>query len=166
MSSGSLGQGLSCAVGHALAKKADKDENLVFVLMGDGETQEGQVWEASMFASANKVDNLIAIIDNNGQQIDGTCEEVMSLGNISERWGAFGWDVIEMDGHDFDDIIAKMELAKSKVGGGKPILINMKTEMGKGVDFMCGSNAFHGKAPSAEQKAAALAQLPETLGDY
>ncbi|MFI3321125.1 MAG: transketolase [Rikenellaceae bacterium] len=166
MSSGSLGQGLSCGIGHAMAKKASGDENRVFVLMGDGETQEGQVWEAAMFASANKIDNLIAVIDYNNQQIDGTCDEVLTLGNPSERWAAFGWNVVEMDGHDFEDIIEKMEKASSLLGGGKPVMVIMKTEMGKGVDFMCGTNEYHGKAPNMAQKDAALAQLPETLGDY
>lgn len=166
IASGSLGQGLSCAVGHAIAKKADGDKNLAYVLMGDGETQEGQVWEAAMFASARKVDNLIAVIDWNNQQIDGTCDAVLTLGDIHARWSAFGWEVIEMNGHCFKDILEKMSLAKSKVGAGKPIMVLMKTEMGKGVDFMCGTNEFHGKAPSLAQKDQALLQLQETLGDY
>ncbi|MEG1634843.1 MAG: transketolase [Rikenellaceae bacterium] len=166
VASGSLGQGLSCAIGHALAKKADGDTNIAYVLMGDGETQEGQVWEAAMFAAARKVDNLIAIIDWNNQQIDGTCDEVLALGDIHAKWSAFGWDVIEMNGHCFKDIFEKMALAKSKVGAGKPIMVLMKTQMGKGVDFMCGTNEFHGKAPSLVQKDTALAQLTETLGDY
>ncbi len=166
MSSGSLGQGLSCGIGHALAKKSEGDTNSVYVLMGDGETQEGQVWEAAMFASANKVDNLIAIVDYNNQQIDGTCDQVLSLGDLSARWGAFGWDVVTMDGHSFEDIFEKMALAKSKLGSGKPVMVVMKTMMGKGVDFMCDTNEYHGKAPSKAQLEVALSQLEETLGDY
>ena len=166
MASGSLGQGLSCGIGHAQAKKANGDTNSVYVLMGDGETQEGQVWEAAMYASAAKVDNLIAVIDWNNQQIDGSCDEVLTLGDLAGRWSAFGWDVIKIDGHNFDDIIEKMALAKSKLGNGKPVMVLMKTDMGRGVDFMCGTNEFHGKAPSLDQKAVALAQLDETLGDY
>ncbi len=159
MASGSLGQGLSCGIGHAQAKKADGDTNTVYVLMGDGETQEGQVWEAAMYASAAKVDNIIGIVDWNNQQIDGTCDDVVSLGDFAGRWSSFGWDVIEMDGHCFEDIIEKMALAKSKLGCGKPVMVLMKTQMGKGVDFMEDTNEYHGKVLNAEQAQKALAQL-------
>lgn len=165
--SGSLGQGLSVAIGHAIAKKMDKDENLVYVLMGDGETQEGQVWEGAMSAPAQKVDNLIAIIDWNGQQIDGTCEEVLSLGDYPGKWKAFGWEVIEVNGNNMAELLEGLDKAKSLTGKGKPVMMLMKTEMGWGVDFMCGTNAWHGKAPSVEQTENALTQLPETsFGDY
>lgn len=165
--SGSLGQGLSVAIGHALAKKMDKDENLVYVLMGDGETQEGQVWEAAMSAAAKKVDNIIAVVDWNGQQIDGPCEKVLSLGDYPAKWRAFGWEVIEMNGNDMKATIEGLDRAKSLTGAGKPVIILMKTEMGMGVDFMCGTHDWHGKAPSVEQTEKALAQLPETkFGDY
>jgi transketolase len=166
IASGSLGQGLSVAVGAALTKKLNQDPHLVFSLHGDGELQEGQIWEAVMFASHNKVDNLISIVDLNGQQIDGPTSKVLSLGNLRSKFEAFDWTVLDMDGNDMDSVVAVLDKAKSKTGNGKPICILMKTEMGKGVDFMEGSHEWHGIAPSDEQLAKALAQLPETLGDY
>jgi transketolase len=166
MASGSLGQGLSVAIGSALTKKLNKDNSTVYVLHGDGELQEGQIWEAAMYASANKVDNIIATIDFNGRQIDGDVEQVLSLGNLESKWQAFGWEVLQMDGHDFDSIRNTMQHAKSLTGKGKPIVIIMKTEMGQGVDYMMGSHKWHGVAPNAEQLQLALNQLPETLGDY
>jgi transketolase len=166
MASGSLGQGLSVAIGSALTKKLNKDYSTVYVLHGDGELQEGQIWEAAMYASANKVDNIIATIDFNGRQIDGDVEQVLSLGNLESKWQAFGWKVLQMDGHDFDSIRNTMQHAKSLTGKGKPIVIIMKTEMGQGVDYMMGSHKWHGVAPNAEQLQLALNQLPETLGDY
>ena len=166
IASGSLGQGLSVAIGAAQAKKLNNDDNLVYVLMGDGEQQEGQIWEAAMYAPFNKVDNLIATIDYNGQQIDGSTEHVLSLGNLKAKWEAFGWDVMEMNGNVMSDVVAGLAEAKSRTGKGKPVLILMKTEMGAGVDFMMGSHKWHGVAPNDEQLAAALAQLEETLGDY
>ena len=166
MASGSLGQGLSVAIGSALTKKLNKDNSTVYVLHGDGELQEGQIWEAAMYASANKVDNIIATIDFNGRQIDGDVEQVLSLGNLEAKWQAFGWEVLQMDGHNFDSIRNTMQHAKSLTGKGKPIVIIMKTEMGQGVDYMMGSHKWHGVAPNAEQLQLALNQLPETLGDY
>jgi len=166
MASGSLGQGLSVAIGTALTKKLNGDHSTVFTLHGDGELQEGQIWEAAMYAAANKVDNLIATIDYNGRQIDGDLEDVLSLGNLGAKWQAFGWDVLSMNGHDFDSIRETMQTAKSKLGNGKPIVIIMKTEMGQGVDYMMGTHKWHGSAPNAEQLQSALNQLEETLGDY
>ncbi len=166
VASGSLGQGLSVAIGAALAKKQNKDKHLVFSLHGDGELQEGQIWEAAMFAAHHKVDNLIATIDWNGQQIDGSNEDVMSLGDLPAKWQAFGWKVLHLDGHDLGAILATLAEAKSLTGQGQPIVIMMKTDMGKGVDFMEGTHHWHGKAPNNEQLATALAQLEETLGDY
>ena len=166
IASGSLGQGMSVAIGAALAKKLNGEKNLVFSLHGDGEMDEGQIWEAMMFAAHHKVDNLIATIDWNGQQIDGPTDKVMSLGNICEKFDAFGWITLEMNGNDMDDVVATMEKAKSMTGNGKPIGIMMHTAMGKGVDFMEGTHEWHGIAPNDEQLAKALAQLPETLGDY
>lgn len=166
IASGSLGQGLSVAIGAALTKKLNQDNSIIFSLHGDGELQEGQNWEAMMFAAHHKVDNLIATVDFNGQQIDGSTEHVMSLGNLKEKWLAFGWEVLEMDGNNFDEITRTLQLAKSMLGKQKPICILMKTEMGKGVDFMEGSHEWHGIAPNDAQLASALAQLPETLGDY
>lgn len=166
MASGSLGQGLSVAAGAAQVKKLTGDKGIVYTLHGDGELQEGQIWEAAMYAAANKVDNLIATIDYNGRQIDGDVEDVMSLGNLAQKWLAFGWEVLEMDGHQFEDIRAKMTAAKALCGKGKPVVIIMKTEMGQGVDYMMGSHKWHGVAPNAEQLTAALAQLEESLGDY
>lgn len=166
IASGSLGQGLSVAIGMALAKKLNKDSNLVFSLHGDGELQEGQIWEAVIFAAHHKVDNLITTVDWNGQQIDGTTDQVMSLGNIKEKFEAFGWTTLEMNGNDMDDVVSVLEQAKAASGQGKPIAIMMHTIMGKGVDFMENDHGWHGIAPSDEQLAKALAQLPESLGDY
>ena len=166
MASGSLGQGLSVAIGAAISKKLNQDSHLVFTLHGDGELQEGQIWEAAMYAAANKVDNLIATIDFNGRQIDGDVEQVLPLGNLYDKWKAFGWEVLEMDGHNFDEIRSVMLKAISLTGKGKPIVIIMKTEMGQGVDFMMGTHKWHGSAPNDQQLEAALAQLQETLGDY
>ncbi len=166
IASGSLGQGLSVAIGAAQAKKLNKDNHLVYALMGDGEQQEGQVWEAAMYAPYNKIDNLIATIDYNGQQIDGATEDVLSLGNLKAKWEAFGWDVLEMNGNVMSEVLDGLAEAKSRTGKGKPVLILMTTEMGNGVDFMMGSHKWHGVAPNDEQLASALAQLEETLGDY
>jgi transketolase len=166
MASGSLGQGLSCAIGHALTKKLNNDDSLVYVLHGDGELQEGQIWEAAMYAAANKVDNVIATIDFNGRQIDGDVDQVLSLGDLKGKWQAFGWEVLEMDGHAMQDLKSTLNKAKSLSGNGKPIVIIMKTEMGQGVDYMMGSHKWHGVAPNPEQLQAALDQLEETLGDY
>jgi transketolase len=166
MASGSLGQGLSVGIGAAISKKLNKDNNLVFTLHGDGELQEGQIWEAAMYASANKVDNIIATIDFNGRQIDGDLDDVLPLGNLSEKWKAFGWEVLEMDGHNFNSIRNVMDSAISLTGKGKPIVIIMKTEMGQGVDFMMGTHKWHGSAPNDQQLEAALEQLAETIGDY
>ena len=166
IASGSLGQGMSVAIGAEIKKKLNGEKNLVFSLHGDGELDEGQIWEAMMFAAHHKVDNLISTIDWNGQQIDGPTDKVMGLGNIGEKFEAFGWTVLEMDGNDMDDVVATLDKAKSLTGQGKPIGIMMKTSMGKGVDFMEGTHEWHGIAPNDEQLAKALAQLPETLGDY
>lgn len=162
--SGSLGQGLSVASGMALAKKMDKETEKVYVLVGDGESEEGQIWEAAMFAAHHKLDNLVAVTDWNGQQIDGPVNEVAGLGDLKAKWESFGWDVIVADGHDFDSIIGAFSRAGSVTG--KPVMILMKSDMGHGVDFMAGTHKWHGKAPSREQCDAALAQLEETLGDY
>ncbi len=166
IASGSLGQGLSAGTGAAQVKKLNGDDRLVYVLMGDGELQEGQVWEAAMYAAHHKVDNLIATVDFNGQQIDGPTDEVMSLLNLKAKWEAFGWTVLESDGNDFDSLINTMKKAQSLCGNGKPILNLMKTEMGQGIDFMVGTHKWHGVAPNDEQLADALGQLEETLGDY
>ena len=166
VASGSLGQGLSVAVGAALAKKLNQDDRFVFSLHGDGELQEGQNWEAIMFAVHHKVDNLIATVDVNGQQIDGSTDHVISLGNLEEKWKAFGWDVMQMEGNDMNAVVAGIQEAKSRCGNGKPVCILMHTQMGKGVDFMEGTHEWHGIAPNDEQLARALSQLPETLGDY
>ena len=166
VASGSLGQGMSVAIGMALSKKMNNDTHLVYSLHGDGELDEGQNWEAIMFAAHHKVDNLISTVDWNGQQIDGATDQVMSLGNIVEKFKAFGWEVLEMNGNDMDDILATLDKAKSLTGKGKPIGIMMHTIMGKGVDFMENDHSWHGIAPNDEQLAKALSQLPETLGDY
>ena len=166
MASGSLGQGMSVAIGAALAKKLNNDNNVVYSLHGDGELDEGQNWEAILFAAHNKVDNLIATIDCNGQQIDGSTNDVLSLGNLKAKFEAFDWIVTEMDGNDMDAVVAGLEKAKSLLGKGKPVVILMKTEMGKGIDFMEGTHEWHGIAPNDEQLKRALDQLPETLGDY
>lgn len=166
VASGSLGQGMSVAIGAALAKKLNGDPKLVYSLHGDGELNEGQIWEAIMFAAANKVDNLIATIDWNGQQIDGPTEKVLNMGNLHEKFEVFGWHVIDMNGNDMDDVIAVLDKAKEACGKGKPVAIMMHTIMGKGVDFMENDHGWHGIAPNDEQLAKALEQLPETLGDY
>lgn len=165
--SGSLGQGLSVACGAALAKKLENDPNYIFVLMGDGETEEGQVWEAAMFAASKKINNLIAITDWNGQQIDGTTEEVQGLGDLKAKWEAFGWKVIVANGNNIGDILDAFAQAKEiQKGEEVPVMLLMKTIMGKGVDFMEDTNEWHGKAPSQELADKALAQLKETLGDF
>jgi transketolase len=164
--SGSLGQGLSMAIGTAETKKLNGDKSLVYTLHGDGELQEGQIWEAAMYAAAKKIDNVIATIDFNGRQIDGDVDDVLSLGNLKQKWQAFGWEVLEMDGHNMQELIDTLSKAKSMTGRGKPICIIMTTEMGQGVDFMVGSHKWHGVAPNEEQLADALSQLEETLGDY
>ena len=167
VASGSLGQGLSVAIGAALAKKLNGDKQLVYALMGDGEIQEGQNWEALMFAAHHKVDNIIVTIDYNGQQIDGSTMEVMGIGNdIEAKVKAFGWEILHMNGHDMQNIIDNMSKAKTFVGKGKPIFIIMKTEMGEPIDFMVGSHKWHGIAPSDSDLEKALAQLPSTLEDY
>ena len=166
VASGSLGQGLSVAIGAAESKKLNGDKSLVYTLHGDGEMQEGQIWEAAMYAAHRKLGNLISTIDYNGQQIDGSLEDVLSLGDLGAKWRAFGWEVLEMDGHSMTSIAATMEDAKAKVGNGKPIMILMKTDMGKGVDFMEGTHKWHGVAPDDAQLENALGQLEETLGDY
>ena len=166
VASGSLGQGMSVSIGAATAKKLNNDDKLIFCLMGDGELNEGQVWEAAMYAGAKKVDNLIAIVDHNQKQIDGPTDEVMPLGNLRDKFEAFGFKVLEMDGNDMDDILKTVTRAKSETGKGQPIIIIMKTEMGMGVDFMMGTHKWHGVAPNDEQTEKALAQLEETLGDY
>lgn len=166
VASGSLGQGMSVAIGAALTKKLNNDDNIVYSLHGDGELDEGQNWEAIMFAAHKKVDNLIATIDRNGQQIDGTTESVMELTSLKAKFEAFNWQVLEMEGNNMDSVVAGLKNAKTYVGKGKPIVIIMKTIMGKGVDFMEGKHEWHGIAPNDEQLQKALAQLPETLGDY
>jgi len=166
IASGSLGQGMSVAIGAALSKKLNKDSRLVFSLHGDGELDEGQVWEAVMFAAHHKVDNLISTVDWNGQQIDGTTEKVMNLGNIRKKFEAFGWTTLEMNGNDMDEVVATISKAQTMTGQGKPIAIMMHTVMGKGVDFMEDDHNWHGVAPNDEQLAKALDQLPVTLGDY
>lgn len=166
MASGSLGQGLSCAIGTALTKKLNGDKSIVYSLHGDGELQEGQIWEAAMYAAANNVDNVISTVDYNGRQIDGDVDDVLSLGNLTQKWQAFGWEVLEMDGHNIDEMKSVLAKAKGLVGNGKPIMIIMKTEMGQGVDYMMGTHKWHGNAPNAEQLESALNQLEETLGDY
>jgi transketolase len=166
IASGSLGQGLSVAIGAAQTKKLNNDKGLIYTLHGDGEIQEGQIWEAAMYASAKKIDNLISAIDYNGKQIDGDTEDVLSLGDIKAKWLAFGWEVLEMDGNNMNDVVLTLNKAKSMTGKGKPIMIIMKTEMGMGVDFMMGTHKWHGVAPNKEQLEVALNQLEETLGDY
>ena len=167
VASGSLGHGLSVAVGAALAKKMDGDNSTIWVLAGDGELQEGQVWEAAMFAPHNKLDNLVLTVDWNGQQIDGSNDQVLSLGDLEGKWRTFGWDVMLVeDGNNMAQIVEALETAKSRLGNGKPIVILMRTQMGAGVDFMMGSHKWHGVAPNAAQTASAMAQLEETLGDF
>lgn len=167
VASGSLGQGLSVACGAAQAKKLNNDTSFVHVLMGDGELQEGQVWEAAMYAAAKKIDNLIATIDVNGQQIDGSTENVLSLGDLEAKWKAFGWDVLHMDGNNLEDVVRTVKKARSEhAKKGKPVVILMKTIMGNAVDFMMHTHKWHGVAPNDEQLQQALIQLQETLGDY
>lgn len=167
IASGSLGQGMSVAIGAALTKKLNKEPNIVYSLHGDGELDEGQIWEAILFAAHHKVDNLISTIDWNGQQIDGPTKKVMNVGDLAAKFKAFDWEVTLLEkGNDIDEVVAALENAKTFVGKGKPIVILMKTVMGKGVDFMEGSHEWHGIAPNDEQLAKALAQNPETLGDY
>jgi transketolase len=167
VASGSLGQGLSVAIGAGLSKKLNHDEHLVYVLMGDGEQQEGQVWEAAMFAAHHKVDNVVAIIDVNGQQIDGPVEKVMSLQNLALKWKAFGWQVLELEtGNQIDEVIKILQLAKGLTHREQPVIILLKTEMGFGVDYMMGSHKWHGVAPNDDELQRALQQLPVTLGDY
>lgn len=166
VASGSLGQGLSVACGAALTKKLNNDPKLVFSLHGDGELQEGQIWEAAMFAAQHKIDNLISTVDYNGQQIDGPVDSIMSLGNLRAKWESFGWEVLEMDGNNMEEVISTVKKAKTMTGKGKPIIILMKTEMGMGVDYMMGSHKWHGVAPNDEQLEKALNQLEETLGDF
>lgn len=167
IASGSLGQGLSAACGAALSKKLNGDSKTVYCLMGDGEIEEGQVWEAAMFANAREIDNLIAFVDHNQKQIDGTTESVMKLGDVKAKWEAFGWMVFNCDGNNIAELRETILAAKKQLGNKKPIVVVMKTEMGMGVDFMMGTHKWHGTPPNDEQLAAALAQLPETaLGDY
>lgn len=164
--SGSLGQGLSAAAGFALEKKLDNDPKTVYTLLGDGECEEGQIWEAAMFCAHHKIDNMIAMVDWNNQQIDGNIDDVAGVGDLPEKWKVFGWTVLECDGHDFNEILKGFAAAKAELGKGKPVIIMMKSDMGHGVDFMAGTNAWHGKAPNEEQCKVALSQLEETLGDY
>jgi transketolase len=166
VASGSLGQGMSVAIGAALAKKLNNDSRLVFSLHGDGELQEGQIWEAVMFAAHHKVDNLISTVDLNGQQIDGPTDKVIQMGDLRAKFDVFGWTTLEMDGNDMDDVIATLEKARTMAGQGKPIAIIMRTVMSKGVDFMENDHNWHGVAPNDDQLKKALEQLPETLGDY
>ena len=166
IASGSLGQGMSVAIGAAQAKKLNGDDSLVFVLMGDGEQNEGQVWEAAMYAPHHKVDNLVAIIDFNGQQIDGSTDKVMNNRDLGAKYAAFGWNIMKMNGNDMTDVVKVLGEARAFSGSGQPTIIIMATDMGAGVDFMMGSHKWHGVAPNDEQLAAALAQLPETMGDY
>lgn len=167
IASGSLGQGMSVAIGAALTKKLNGDKSIVYSLHGDGELQEGQIWEAAMYAAANKVDNYIATVDYNGRQIDGDVDKVLSLGNLKAKFEAFGFTVLENHfGNHIEKVIASLNEAKTYVGKGKPIIILMKTEMGQGVDFMMGTHKWHGSAPNDEQLKKALEQLPVTLGDY
>ena len=166
MASGSLGQGLSVGIGTAEVKRLNNDNSVVYTLHGDGELQEGQIWEAAMYAAGNKVDNIIATIDYNGRQIDGDVDDVLSLGDLKLKWQAFGWEVLTMNGHDFNEMKKTLAEAKGMLGKQKPIVILMVTEMGMGVDYMMGSHKWHGVAPNDEQLDNALSQLKETLGDY
>ncbi|MBI1286750.1 MAG: transketolase [Flavobacteriales bacterium] len=166
MASGSLGMGLSCGIGAALSKKLNGEDKLVYTLHGDGELQEGQIWEAAMFASAKKVDNIIATVDVNGRQIDGDTDDVIALGDLKAKFEAFGWKVFSCDGNNLDDLLKTMADCKAATGKGVPVINLMKTEMGMGVDYMMGSHKWHGVAPNAQQLEVALGQLEETLGDY
>lgn len=166
VASGSLGQGLSVALGMAQAKKLNDDNHLVFVLMGDGEQEEGQIWEAAMYASAKNVDNIIAIVDYNKKQIDGSTDDVLSLGDLKAKYESFGWMVWELNGNDMQEVVNTLVMARNNANNGKPQILLAKTEMGMGVDFMMGTHKWHGTPPDDEQAAKALAQLKETLGDY
>ena len=166
IASGSLGQGLSVAIGAALAKKLNKDNSIIYTLNGDGELQEGQVWEAAMYAAGRKVDNIISTIDMNGQQIDGSTNDVLPMGDLRAKWEAFGWNVLAMNGNNITEVIETLKIAKTHTGKGKPVMILMTTIMGNGVDFMMGTHKWHGQAPNDEQLAKALSQNAETLGDY
>ena len=166
IASGSLGQGLSVACGVAQAKKLNQDDKSIFCLMGDGELQEGQVWEAVMYAAHNKIDNLIGIVDWNGRQIDGDNDDVLSLGDLKAKWESFGWSTVEVDGNNMEALVKTLRDAKSNTGNGKPQVILMRTEMGHPIDFMVGSHKWHGVAPNVEQTEKALAQVEETMGDY
>ena len=166
VASGSLGQGLSVALGAAQAKKLNGDDRTVFTLHGDGELQEGQIWEAAMYAAHHRIDNVVSFVDSNGQQIDGSTDDVMSLGDLEAKWKAFGWRVLTCNGHDFEDLGRVISEADAARGSGIPTVVLMRTDMGRGVDFMEGTHHWHGIAPNDEQLANALAQLPETLGDY
>ena len=166
VASGSLGQGLSVAIGAAITKKLNSDASMVYCLMGDGELQEGQVWEAAMYAGSKKVNNLIAIVDHNNRQIDGDVSTVMGIMPLADKWKSFGWDVYHMNGHDFNDMSRVFQIIDENINNGLPKIILMKTEMGQGVDFMMGTHKWHGSAPNDEQLNVALAQLPETLGDF
>ena len=166
VASGSLGQGLSVAIGAALTKKLNNDKAIVYTLHGDGEMQEGQIWEAAMYAAGNKVDNIISTIDVNGRQIDGDTEQVLPLGSLEAKWQAFGWEVMSMNGNDMQEVVNGLNKAKTLTGKGKPVMILMKTEMGAGVDFMMGSHEWHGIAPNDKQLQEALMQLEETQNDY
>jgi transketolase len=166
IASGSLGQGLSVGLGAAETKKLNGDDSWVYTLHGDGELQEGQIWEAAMYAAHNKIDNILSFVDCNGQQIDGPCDEILSLKDLAGKWKAFGWHVIECDGHSLDELGAAIEEAHSRRGSGVPCIVLMKTEMGKGVDFMEGTHKWHGIPPNDEQLADALSQLDGSLGDY
>lgn len=166
VASGSLGQGLSVAIGASIAKRLNGDERIVYSLHGDGEIQEGQIWEAAMYAGSKGVDGLIATVDYNGRQIDGDVKDINDLGNLRAKWEAFGWEVLEMDGNKMEEVLATLEDAKSRCRKGRPIMIIMHTEMGEGVDFMMGSHEWHGVPPNDEQLENALGQLEETLGDY
>ncbi|MFA6336218.1 MAG: thiamine pyrophosphate-dependent enzyme, partial [Bacteroidales bacterium] len=166
VASGSLGQGLSVAGGAAVAKRLNRDKNFVYALIGDGESEEGQIWETALFAAQQKLDNLIAMTDWNGQQIDGPVSSILNFGDLQSKWSSFGWDCMVVDGHNMESILNSFKWAKERSENGKPKMLLMKTEMGKGVDFMQGTHLWHGKAPNNEQTEKALSQLKETLGDF
>jgi len=166
LATGSLGQGISAAIGAALSKRLNQDDKLVYCLTGDGELQEGQNWEAAMFAAAHQVDNLVVTVDYNGKQIDGPVDEVLSLGDLKAKFEAFGWDVLAMDGNNMEEVLHTLKQARKHTGQKRPVMIIMKTEMGMGVDYMMGTHKWHGVAPNDEQLEKALSQLEETLGDY
>jgi len=167
VASGSLGQGMSVAIGAAQSKKLNGDPSIVYSLHGDGELQEGQIWEAAMYAAGNRIDNLICTVDYNGKQIDGSLEDVLPLGDLKQKWEAFGWETFEiMNGNDIEQVVEGLQRAKSLTANGKPVMMLMRTEMGNGVDYMMGTHKWHGSAPNQEQLIIALGQLEETLGDY